>query len=156
MPVAFASVSASAAETVLSYRGRLLMPATGNGVRGARNLHFTASGHLPANGQCRSNFKILSVFDGGFSLKAAIAAGFTPSPYNSLKICRDAQSGALSEQLYVNVAVSSNGTLLASYTWSSSDPRRGRAADTVTSFANIEYHVSDAKRVGRLTIDPPK
>ncbi len=151
---AFTSGSALAANVLLSYRGRPLMPITGNGVPDAKILRFKASGHLPEAGKCRTDFTILNVSDGKVSLKTALAAGYMPSPDNFLRICRDAQSGALSERLRVNVTLNTNGVVIASRTWLSSDPRRGRAADTVISFENIEYHVSEAKRVGRLAIDP--
>ena len=71
--------TASAEDTVLSYRGRLLKPETGSGVPHVRNLHFKVSGHLPMRGGCRSDFKILAVSDGAFSLKQALADGFSPS-----------------------------------------------------------------------------
>ena len=71
-------------------------------------------------------------------------------PDNRARICSDAQTGALSESLRVSVGFFSGGNLIAAYTWLSSDPRRGRAADSVIEFANIEYHVSEAKQVGRL------
>ncbi len=144
--------SAVAADTVLTYRGKLLRPYTGSGVPRVKNLHFTVSGHVPAHGKCRSDFKIISVSDGAYSLKDALAHGFIPSPDNEVRICSDAKTGALSELLRVNVASFSYGNLVASYTWLSSNPRRGRAADTVIDFANIEYHVSLARRPGNWVI----
>jgi hypothetical protein len=146
---AFAT-TAHAADTVLYYRGRLLKPNTGSGVPHVRNLHFRVSGHLPMPGGCRTDFAILAVSDGAFSLKDAIARGYSLSAHNRVKICSDAQTGALSESLNVRVEYFADGNLVASYAWLSSDPRRGRAADSVIEFANIEYHVSEAKRVGRL------
>ena len=146
---------ASAAEdAVLSYRGRLLKPQTGSGVPSVRNLHFRISGHLPKPGGCRTDFTILAVSDGAFSLADALARGYTPSIHNRVKICSDAQTRALSESLRVRVAYFDGGNLEAAYTWLSSDPRRGRAADSVIEYANIEYHVSETKRPGLLTLHP--
>ena len=144
---------ASAHDTVLSYRGRQLRPITGSGVPRVRNLHFKVSGPLPKLGGCRSDFMIVSVSDGAFSLKEAMARGYSLVAGNRVRICSDAQTGALSENLQVSVAHFTDGNLDAAYTWLSSDPRRGRAADTVTEYANIEYHVSEAKRVGNLMND---
>ena len=145
--------SASAADTVLSYRGRLLRPHTGNGVHGVRDLRFSVSGELPAPGTCSKAFTILDVSDGSFSLKKALAMGYAPSKHNHIKICSDAQSGALSESLHVNVALYTGGNLAVAYTWLSSDPRRGGVADSVIEYANIEYHVSEARHIGHLMVD---
>ena len=155
LAVSLMIVSAGAAradEAVLTYRGRLLKPQTGSGVPRVRNLHFRVSGHLPKPGGCRSDFTILAVSDGAFSLADAIAQGYTPSSHNHVRICSDAQTGALSESLSVSVGYFDGGNLEAAYTWLSSDPRRGRAADSVIKFANIEYHVSEAKRSGQLAL----
>ena len=95
--------SAAAADTVLVYRGKLLRPTTGSGVPQVKNLHFKVSGHLPLPGTCRTDFKIISVSDGAFSLKDALSYGFSLTPGNRVKICSDAQSGALSESLRVKV-----------------------------------------------------
>ena len=146
--------TASAADTVLSYRGRLLKPLTGSGVPHVKNLHFRLSGHLPMPGGCRTDFDVLSVSDGGFSLKDALARGYTLSTRNRVKICSDAQTGALTESLHVSVEYFAGGNLVATYTWLSADPRRGRTADSVIEFSNIEYHVSAAKRTGQFTSHP--
>ena len=144
--------AASAKDTVLSFRGKLLRPHTGSGVPGVRILRFRVAGALPPPGSCSTDFRILELSDGAFSLRQAMAEGFTPSKQNRIRICSDAQSGALSEKLNVNVAYYYGGNLAASYNWLSSSPRRGKAADSVIEYANIEYHVSVAERAGRLIV----
>ncbi len=150
--LASSGTTASAA-TVFSYRGRMLVAQTGNGVPGVRHLRFKLSGDMPAKGACSKNLAVLAVSDGAYSLKKLLSLGFGVAPGSKAEVCSDATTGALSEKLRVQLVVESDGDLVASYTWESFDPQRGKAADSVTLFANVEYHVSVAKVAGRLRAD---
>ena len=147
-----ATLCASAhANTIFVYRGHILKPESGSGVPGVRVLRFMLSGHAPAAGKCRRDLTILEVFDGNFSLKQALAQGYTESANSRATVCSDAVTGRLTEKFYVNVAYGSGANLQAGYTWRSADPARNDAADTVTSYRNIEYHVSGTPHAGHLS-----
>ena len=139
-----ASGFAARAEAVFSYRGKMLLPQSGSGVPGVKYLHFKLSGSLPAKGACSKDLTVLEIADGAYSMKKLLALGFTATPGNRAEICSDATTGALSERLRVQLILQSDGDLIASYAWESDDPKRGKTADTVKLFANVEYHVSAA------------
>lgn len=138
------------ADTIFLYHGRKLMPQEGNGVQGVRSLFFRLSGTAPARGKCRRDLAIVELSDGVYSLRQAFEQGFTESADSKVEVCSDAVSGQLTETLYVNMVYYSGGNLQAGYAWQSSNPPQGKIADTVTSYENIEYHMSGTKRPGRL------
>jgi hypothetical protein len=144
------SVPAHATSTFV-YRGHILMPEGGSGVQGVRVLRFTLSGHAPPPGKCRRDLAILSLSDGNFSLKKALAQGYKETSDSRATVCSDAATGQFREKLYVNVVYGSGSNLQAGYTWQSFDPQRNKNADTVTSYENIEYHVSGTTRAGTLS-----
>ena len=145
-----ATSGAASGDTVFSYRGRLLMPRTGNGVPGVRHLHFRLSGAMPEKGACVKELTIRELSDGAYSIKELLDHGFVLARGTKAEVCSDASTGALSERLDVQVVLRTNGALDASYSWKSNDPVRGKSADTVTLLANAEYHVSVTKAAGHL------
>jgi hypothetical protein len=147
-----ASAAPAQAQTAFSYRGKKLMPKTGNGVPGTMRLRFDLSGRMPAKGTCSADFTVLRLEDGATSLQALLAQGFTEAPGNGVEICSDATTGALSERLRIQLVLQSDDSLIASYTWQSVDPKWNGMADTVTLFANVEYHVSASAKAGRLGV----
>jgi hypothetical protein len=139
------------ANTIFVYRGHVLKSESGSGVQGVRALRFTLSGHAPPPGKCRRDLAILSLSDGNFSLKKALAQGYKETSDSRATVCSDAATGQFREKLYVNVVYGSGSNLQAGYTWQSFDPQRNKNADTVTSYENIEYHVSGTTRAGTLS-----
>ena len=146
-----ATVSIASAETMYVYKGARLRPHTGNGIQGIKRLHFTLTGRRPSQGECVKNLSIVSISDGAYSLKSLEQQGFIESPPPRISICSDANTGALSEKLVVTMALYSQGNLIAGYIWNSENAGRGKFADSIDAFANIEYHVSETRKPGLLT-----
>ncbi len=143
--------SARAATYTYTYTGRHLFAQTGSGVPGVGKLRFTLAGRMPAKGECESHVDIVAISDGAYTMKQLLRHGFVPAPGNHARICRDGETGALSEVLSATFDLFDGSILDSAYTWKSRDPKRGKMADTVTLFANIEYHISTSKHAGTIS-----
>jgi hypothetical protein len=146
--LASASTAASAADLFI-YKGTRLVPGSGGGVRGAKRLSFTLSGHSPAKGACDTSAKIVNIGDGANTLVSLLADGYVLSPNNSISICRDA-TGKLTESLLVNLEIYSGGTLYASYTWQSAYPPQNGATDTLSNYIDLKYYHNASALAGHL------
>jgi hypothetical protein len=146
--LACASTAASAADLFI-YKGTRLVPGSGGGVKGARRLTFTLSGHSPAKGACDTSAKIVSIGDGANTLVSLLADGYVLSPNNVISICRDS-AGRLTETLLVNLEIHSNGTLFASYTWQSAYPPQNGTADTLSNYIDLKYYNNASTLAGHL------
>jgi len=141
--------TAASAADLFIYKGTRLIPGSGGGVKGARRLTFTLSGHSPAKGACDTSAKIVRIGDGANTLVSLLADGYVLSPNNTISICRDA-TGRLTESLTVNLEIYSAGTLYASYTWQSAYPPQNGPADTVSNYIDLKYYHNASTGAGHL------
>ena len=143
--------AAHATQDKFVYVGDTLQPKTGNGIQGVTHIRYTLTGRRPPKGQCEKHLTLASLFDGMYSPKMLMKDGFIESPDSRIVVCADPVTGNLTATLKLRMELSSQGVVIAGYSWTSFDPKKGRTADLIESFENIEYHTSITKRAGHIS-----
>ncbi len=146
-----APFAAHARQDRFVYVGNTLQPKTGNGIQGVTYIRFTLTGRHPPKGKCEKHLTLVTLFDGIYSPKILMARGFVESPESRIEVCADPVTGQLTEKLVVEMDLFSQGNLIAGYTWNSHDPKKGKTADLIESYENVEYHTSITKRAGHFS-----
>jgi hypothetical protein len=143
--------AAAAQVSRFTYVGDMLRPKIGNGIQGVTNIQFTLTGRRPPKGKCEKHLTLETLFDGMYSPKILMAHGYMETPDSKVVVCSDPVTGKLTEKLFVNMQMLDQGVLVAGYTWISNDPKKGKSADVIESFENVEYHTSITRRAGHFS-----